>query len=325
MLNSNPNPERGALTLMGWGLPAAIVALGGISLYSLVSLGHERSRSRELAASNQALSASLRQVQTQLQALADKPSPLETPPPPPVTAMVPVGAEAPVVPAAPPPEPVHRAVARPKPRPVTRQSTPRRNPDDERFRQLQADLADQQKQIADARQQADQNRQDLEAKLSSDHDELSGSIAKNHTELVALQKRGERNYFEFDLNKSKQFQRVGPLSLSLRRVNLKHKYFDLTLTVDDQQLEKKHVNLYEPLLFTVADRPQPIEVVVNQLKDNEAIGYVSDAKYKKSELNSASSAPQQAAPSQQPAPPAQQPAQPQQDSPKPLQRRSPNP
>src|SRR5215831_8665516 len=71
------------------------------------------------------------------------------------------------------------------------------------------------------------NRTDLETSLSSTKDELNGSIAKTHEELVVLQKRGERNYFEFDLNKSKQFQRLGPLMLSLRRTDAKHMNYDL--------------------------------------------------------------------------------------------------
>ncbi len=108
-------------------------------------------------------------------------------------------------------------------------------------------------------QRARGDRQDartrLEGKLNSSHDELSGSIARNHDELVALEKRGERNYYEFEIDKSKQFRKVGPLSVSLRKVNNKHKYFDVALLVDDQQLEKKHVNLYEPMGFSTSGRP----------------------------------------------------------------------
>ena len=33
--------------------------------------------------------------------------------------------------------------------------------------------------------------------------------------MVALRKRGEQNVYEFHLDKSKQFQRVGPLSIAL--------------------------------------------------------------------------------------------------------------
>lgn len=276
MLHANRISQRGGM--LGWGLPAAVALLGGVCLYSLISLGHERTRSQELASANQNLRASLQQVQGEMQAVSDKLSALASQPPPPPAEPQPA--------AFPHVKSQDRIAVRPKPRVVPFRAPARHAADDARFQQLEAKVADQQKAIADARQQADQNRLDLEGKLNSQHDELSGSIAKTHDEVVVLQKRGERNYYEFDLDKSKQFKRVGPLSLSVRRVNLKHKYYDLVMTVDDQQLEKKHVNLYEPLMLTVADRPQPIELVVNEIKDNEIKGYVSDARYKKSELAS---------------------------------------
>ena len=49
-------------------------------------------------------------------------------------------------------------------------------------------------------------------------------------------------------------------------------------------LEKKNVSLYEPVYLTLSDRPQPMEVVVNQISKNEIRGYVSQPKYRKSEL-----------------------------------------
>ena len=131
-------------------------------------------------------------------------------------------------------------------------------------------------------------RQDLQNDLNSTRAELIGSIAKTHDELAVLQKRGERNYYEFQIDKSKQFHTEGPLSLSLRKVNVKQGYYDLVLVVDDRQLEKKHVNLYEPLMFTLSDRPQPVELVVNQINKNHVKGYVSEPKYKKSDLAAAS-------------------------------------
>jgi hypothetical protein len=45
---------------------------------------------------------------------------------------------------------------------------------------------------------------------------------------------------------------------------------------DDRQLERKHVNLYEPLMFTLSDGPQPVELVVNQIDKNQVKGYVSE-------------------------------------------------
>lgn len=126
----------------------------------------------------------------------------------------------------------------------------------------------------------DSTRQDLAATRS----DLQGSIARTHEELVVLQKKGERNYFEFDLDKSKNFHPAGPVGVSLRKANTKHQYADLELLVDDRQLSKKHLNLYEPVVFYPAEERQPVELVVNSITKNHIRGYISAAKYKASEL-----------------------------------------
>jgi len=158
------------------------------------------------------------------------------------------------------------------------------------LKDLRARLDDQQKQLKDTQDQVAKNRTDLEGSVSSTRDELNGSIAKTHEELVALAKRGERSYFEFDLTKSKQFQRVGPITVSLRKADTKHKNYDLQMIVDDNQLSKKKVNLYEPIWIHTENESQPVQVVVNRVEKNSVHGYVSAPKYKPSELAAAGSA-----------------------------------
>ncbi len=128
--------------------------------------------------------------------------------------------------------------------------------------------------------------------LVSAKTELTGSIAKTHDELVVLEKKGERSYFEFDLQKSKQFAHEGPLGVSLRKANVKHQYADLELMVEDRDLTQKHVNLNQPVMFYQADSEQPLQVVVNDITRDHIHGYVSAPKYRKSELASASDAAQ---------------------------------
>jgi len=152
------------------------------------------------------------------------------------------------------------------------------------LKQLQATLTDQQNQLKDTQDLVAKNRTDLEGALSSTKDELNGSIATTHEELIALQKRGERNYFEFDIKKSKSFQREGPLSLSLRKADDKHKTYDVAMIVDDNQLTKKKINLYEPVWIHRIDDPQPVQIVVNKIDKDSVHGYVSAPKYRNSEL-----------------------------------------
>jgi len=206
-------------------------------------------------------------------------------------------------------------------------------PTDKRYKELKAQLEDQGKQLKDTQDLVTKNRTDLESNISSTKDELNGSIAKTHEELVVLQKRGERNYFEFDLVKSRQFQRFGPLTLSLRRTDAKHMNYDVMMVVDDNQLTKKRVNLYEPIWIHSENGGQPVQIVVNKIGRNTAHGYISAPKYRESELASStattpaltpvSTSPTTPAdpnrPNQQPdqqpqaqQPPTQQPPQPQQ-------------
>jgi hypothetical protein len=152
---------------------------------------------------------------------------------------------------------------------------------DPRWAKVQSQLDSQGKAI-------DETRQDL----VSTRTELQGSIATTHEELVALEKKGERNYFEFDLNKSKQFSRTGPVGISLRKANTKHQYADLELMVGDRDVSKKHLNLYEPAMFYPDDQHQPLELVINSIDKNHIHGYISAPKYRASELTAMSNNPE---------------------------------
>jgi hypothetical protein len=156
---------------------------------------------------------------------------------------------------------------------------------DPRINRLEGELADTRKELATTRDQLTKSTEELDGKIDSTRGDLSGSIARTHDEVVALQKRGERNIYEFKLTKSKELQHVGPLSLSLRSTSTKHKTYDLAMMVDDNSLSKKHINLYEPVWITMGDRPQPVQLVVNRVTKDNVEGYVSEPKYRNSELS----------------------------------------
>jgi len=145
--------------------------------------------------------------------------------------------------------------------------------DDPRWKKMQGQLDDQAKQI-------DATRQDL----TSARTELQGSIATTHEELVLLEKKGERSYYEFDLDKTKQFQREGPVGVQLRKSNTKHEYADLDMLIDDLRVSKKHVNIYEPVFFYPAESKTPAELVINKISKDHIHGYISEPKYKGAEV-----------------------------------------
>ena len=255
-----------------WAMPIALVVLAVILVYTITSLARERRNSSQLATANRELNLSLQEMQTEVRTVSDKLNALATQPPP---AVVPPAAS-----------PAPLAASKVRARGSAARRPARRTADDTRWRQMQEQVTEQKKELADTKQQLDQTRTDLQNNLNSTRDELTSSIAKNHDELVILQKRGDRNIYEFDLERSKQFHRVGPLNVSVRSVNQKHRYYDLVMTVEDQQVERKHVSLYEPLMLRLADRPQPVELVVNRIDKNGVKGYLSEPKYKNSELAS---------------------------------------
>ncbi len=235
---------------------AAIAVLGvGLGGYAL----HEHSAAKQLAAENAQQNATLNATQHQLSDLANKVNELAA-----VNA-----AQASLAPA--PAQPVA------KPANSKRSTAKHHVREDSRYKKMQAQLDAQSKAI-------EQNRKDLEGSLASTRTELSGSIAHTHDELVLLEKKGERSYAEFDLVKSKQFKREGPLEIRLKKANNKHQYADLEMMVDDRNLSQKHVNLYQPVMFYTPDSPQPVEIVINQVDKDHIHGYVSAPKYRKSEL-----------------------------------------
>ncbi len=156
--------------------------------------------------------------------------------------------------------------------------------DDPRFKQIEKRFADQDEKLAGTQRMVQDTRTDLEGRISSTATELNGSIAKTSEEVAELRRRGERDYYEFDIPKSKQLQRVGPLSVALRKTDTKHKRFNLDLLVDDNKLEKKNVNLYEPMYLNTPEFAHPVEVVVNRVDKNRVTGYISVPKVKRAEM-----------------------------------------
>jgi uncharacterized coiled-coil protein SlyX len=303
----------------------AVVALLVISGIAFAYGYHQQSMVRQLTSQASASNAAVNQLQTQVNTLTAKLNEMTAAQASPAstssnseqaTAPEPeTSAKAPEQPAATAPAPASTH-APAKHSSAKRTAAKRSTAADKRYAQLQAQLAEQEKQLKETQEQVAKNRADLEGNINSTRDELNGSIARTHDELVVLEKRGERNYFEFDLSKSKQFQRIGPLSLSLRKADTKHKNFDLAMVVDDNELTKKKVNLYEPIWIHTENELQPVQIVVNKIDKNVVHGYISAPKYKPSELAAANASTVTPVSSKTPAPPANppnpQPQQPQQ-------------
>jgi hypothetical protein len=106
----------------------------------------------------------------------------------------------------------------------------------------------------------------------------SGLIATNSKELSALRTLGERNYFEFDLTKSKELRKIGDVTMRLKKADPKRNRYTIELVADDKLVEKKDRAVNEPVQFYVARARLPYEVVVNEIKKDQVVGYLATPK-----------------------------------------------
>jgi len=111
---------------------------------------------------------------------------------------------------------------------------------------------------------------------------LSEGIAKNSGELAELRKKGERDYFEFDIrrNSKQPLQRVADVQLGLLKTDPKSLKYSIAIQVDDNRLEKKDRTANEPVQFLVGRDELRYEVVVNSVEKDRVRGYVSAPKDK---------------------------------------------
>jgi hypothetical protein len=106
----------------------------------------------------------------------------------------------------------------------------------------------------------------------------SGLVATNSKELGALKALGERNYFEFNLARSKQPQKIGDITMLLKRTDIKRNKYTVDVVADDKMVEKKDKSINEPVQFYVSKARQPYEIVVNEVKKDRIVGYLSTPK-----------------------------------------------
>jgi hypothetical protein len=105
--------------------------------------------------------------------------------------------------------------------------------------------------------------------------ELGTLIARNHEEIDALRRMGERDYLEFTVPGRNKPQKVGPVSVELRSVNR----FSVVLVVDDVRTENKDRMLNQPIVFYPRSTHQADEFVVNTVGKDKISGYISVPKY----------------------------------------------
>ena len=136
-------------------------------------------------------------------------------------------------------------------------------------------------QVSGVRSDLETTKSDLAAnrrEVGDMRDSLGRQIARNADELAALKRRGERDYYEFDIRKTNEMQRVANIRLQLNKADVKAKRYDITLQVDDSKLQKKGQLMNEPIQINVGKERVRYELIVNSIDKDRISGYVSTPK-----------------------------------------------
>jgi septal ring factor EnvC (AmiA/AmiB activator) len=111
--------------------------------------------------------------------------------------------------------------------------------------------------------------------LQMTRSEFGTLIARNHEEIDQLRRMGQRDYYEFTLSGKGDKQKVGSVTVELRGTNVKKGLYTIRLGVDDMNLEKKNRSVNEPIFFYTQGSRSSLELVINKLNKNQAVGYLS--------------------------------------------------
>jgi hypothetical protein len=105
--------------------------------------------------------------------------------------------------------------------------------------------------------------------------EMGTLIARNHDEIDQLRRMGQRDYFEFTVQRKAGAQKVGSVQVELKDTNTKKNQFTINVLADDKSFEKKNRSVNEPIFFYVEGSRAAIELVVNKVTKSSATGYLS--------------------------------------------------
>jgi len=107
-------------------------------------------------------------------------------------------------------------------------------------------------------------------------DSLGREIARNSNEVAELRRRGEREYFEFNIPKAKTMEHVAnSVQIQLKKADPKSQRYDIAMVVDDSKMEKKNQLAKEPIQFLVGRDRLRYEMVVYSVDKDRIRGYVS--------------------------------------------------
>jgi chromosome segregation ATPase len=107
---------------------------------------------------------------------------------------------------------------------------------------VKSDVSGAKASIADTQTDLATTKQNMQ-RMMGDEGKMSGLIATNHDELEILKHRGDRNYYEFTLQKGGKPTLLSTVKLQAKKVDDKHSRYTMVVSADDRSIEKKDKSL----------------------------------------------------------------------------------
>jgi hypothetical protein len=148
-----------------------------------------------------------------------------------------------------------------------------------KLNEIGADVSGVRTDVDSTRSELQQTGSDLR-RVTGDMGVVSDRVATNGKQLSELRALGEREYVEFDLKRTAGLQKVGGIQLGLAKADPKRNRFTLDVLADDKRAQKKDRTINEPVQLYVSGGHQPYEIVINEVKKDEVVGYLAIPKVK---------------------------------------------
>ncbi len=113
---------------------------------------------------------------------------------------------------------------------------------DAKFGQVSTEVGGVKTEVGTVKTDLASTRHDLEGtqrQLVDVKETLSAAVAKNASELTELRRKGERDYFEFEIPKKNVPVKVEDIRFLLTKTDAKRGKYNIQILVDDNKLEKK--------------------------------------------------------------------------------------
>ena len=128
--------------------------------------------------------------------------------------------------------------------------------------------------VSELRGVADSNRAGIDSNSES-LGSLRTTVDANTEQIVSVKHSLDRDYYNFELQKRGGVMEVFNVSLQLKNTDSKRQRYHVEIVADGRRINKKRVNINEPIFFYVEGTKKPYEVLVKRVDKKYVVGYLS--------------------------------------------------